>query len=119
MQKSSLRRGFKVYPSSFYEQVTFNSRQSANQALFTAYTIYRAKRRTIDDEEKLARGLLGVSVLAWLLDKEHLDEVLAPAPKPRDQIVDSSGVVWIVNEKGVEVKLLGAVYELTCQKAPG
>jgi len=118
MQKSSLRRPFNVYPSSFYETVVFNSRQPANQSLFTPYTIYRAKRRKIDDEERLARGLLNVKALAWLVDQAGLTYAGAPDPKSRDQFVAADGT-WIIIDKGVEVKELGHVFECVCQLATG
>lgn len=100
------------------ETVTFNVRQpGASQGTLVAYTI-QAKRKKLNQQDLLTHAaLLADGGIPWEVWSDWLLNATpsaAPTPKPVDQFVDSTNVVWVVRK--VEVKLFQQVNVCWCTR---
>jgi hypothetical protein len=110
------------------EPVTLRSRLAGNlQSTFAEYALPRAKRKRLTEEQIAARAgtYLASNWRVWQIWNESIDLATAlppatlpcPLPKVADQIRDSEGVVWTVDD--VEIKLMGEVINMVCVKQVG
>ncbi len=102
------RVAWRGHPADALKPITYRSRVPANQATFLGYTVFRALKRDLTFDERMAhQDLLGKAAWAWEIWAEALENAVAiapatlpvPNPKAGDEIVDGAGVTYVVRER--------------------